>query len=142
MKRIESKSIQYGLNQEATKISALSSGDVDKYEYLTVKYILPSQLNRNIEKVKITYSPLKKAFEKQVKKRARRKIFKIKSLKLLKSLIFFNDKFIDNVFPSDITTGLTKSKLHEIKAIQNIIETIISVIQHLNLLILGCRWCL
>ena len=29
------KKLQYGINREAAKISALSSGKIDKYEYLT-----------------------------------------------------------------------------------------------------------
>ena len=34
--------IQYDINREAAKISALSSGKIDKYEYLTCEEILPS----------------------------------------------------------------------------------------------------
>ena len=52
---------------EATKISALSSGKIDKYEYLTGEKILPSNQQQIIEQAKFTYSPLGKAFEKQTK---------------------------------------------------------------------------
>ena len=34
--------LQYNINREAAKISALSSGKIDKYEYLTGEEILPS----------------------------------------------------------------------------------------------------
>ena len=34
--------IQYNINREATKISALSSGKIHKYEYLIGEDILPS----------------------------------------------------------------------------------------------------
>ena len=34
--------LQYEYNREAAKISALSSGKIDKYEYLTGEDILPS----------------------------------------------------------------------------------------------------
>ena len=34
--------IQYHIANEAAKISALSSGKIDKYEYLTGEEILPS----------------------------------------------------------------------------------------------------
>ena len=34
--------IEYDINRETAKISALSSGNIDKYEYLTGKEILPS----------------------------------------------------------------------------------------------------
>ena len=49
------------------KISALSSGKIDKYEYLTGEEILPSNKQQIIEQAKLTYSPLGKAFEKQTK---------------------------------------------------------------------------
>ena len=52
---------------EAAKISALSSGKIDKYEYLTGEEILPSNQQQIIEKAKFTYSPLGKTFEKQTK---------------------------------------------------------------------------
>ena len=34
--------IQYNINREATKISALSSGKIHKYEYIIGEDILPS----------------------------------------------------------------------------------------------------
>ena len=34
--------LQYDINREAAKISALSSGKIAKYEYLTGEEILPS----------------------------------------------------------------------------------------------------
>ena len=54
---------KYDINKEAAKISALSSGKIDKYEYLTG----PSNQQQIIEQAKFTYSPLGKAFEKQTK---------------------------------------------------------------------------
>ena len=35
--RIKHEKLQYDINREAAKISALSSGKIDKYEYLTGK---------------------------------------------------------------------------------------------------------
>ena len=46
---------------------ALSSGKIHKYEYLTGEDILPSNQQQIIEQAKFTYSPLGKAFEKQIK---------------------------------------------------------------------------
>ena len=40
---------------------------IDKYEYLTGEEILPSNQQQIIEKAKFTYSPLGKAFGKQIK---------------------------------------------------------------------------
>ena len=65
--QIRDEKLQYDINREASKISALSSGKIDKYEYLTGEEILPSNQQQIIEQAKFTYSPLGKASEKQVK---------------------------------------------------------------------------
>ena len=65
--QIKDEKLQYDINREAAKISALSSGKIDKYEYLTGEEILPSNQQQIIEQAKFTYSPLGKAFEKQAK---------------------------------------------------------------------------
>ena len=39
---IRDEKLQYNINREAAKISALSSGKIHKYEYLTGEDILPS----------------------------------------------------------------------------------------------------
>ena len=59
--------VQYNINREVAKISALSSGKIDKYEYLTGEEILPSDQSRIIEQAKFTNSPLVKTFEIQIK---------------------------------------------------------------------------
>ena len=65
--QIKDEKLQYDVNREAAKISALSSGKIDKYEYLTGEEMLLSNQQQIIEKAKFTYSPLGKAFEKQTK---------------------------------------------------------------------------
>ena len=65
--QIRDEKIQYNINREAAKISALASGKIDKYEYLTGEEILPSNQQQIIELAKFTYSPLGKAFQKQTK---------------------------------------------------------------------------
>ena len=65
--QIRDKNLQYGINREAAKISALSSDKIHKYEYLTGEIILPSNQQQIIEQAKFIYSPLGKAFEKQIK---------------------------------------------------------------------------
>ena len=64
---IRDEKLQYDINREAAKISALSSGKIDKYEYLTGEDILLSNQQQIIEQAKFTYSHLGKAFEKQTK---------------------------------------------------------------------------
>ena len=58
--QIEDEKLQYDINREAAKISALSSGKIDKYEYLTGEEILPSNQKQVIEQAKFTNSPLLK----------------------------------------------------------------------------------
>ena len=65
--KIRDEKPQYNINIEAAKISVLSSGKIHKYEYLTGEDILPSNQQEIIEQAKFTYSPLGKAFEKQIK---------------------------------------------------------------------------
>ena len=65
--QIKDEKLKYDINREAAKISALSSGKIDKYEYLTGEEILSSNQQQIIEQAKFTYSPLGKAFEKQTK---------------------------------------------------------------------------
>ena len=64
--QIRDEKIQYDINREAAKISALSSGKIRKYEYVTGEDILPSNQQLIIEQAKFTYSPLRKSFKKQI----------------------------------------------------------------------------
>ena len=73
-RKIKQNEAQYDLDREAAKISALSSNNLDKYEYLTGEDLglKPS----TVEKAKFEYSPLgmslNKAFNKnEVKSVAR-----------------------------------------------------------------------
>ena len=45
--QIKDEKLQYDINKEAAKISALSLGKLDKYEYLTDEEILPSNQQQN-----------------------------------------------------------------------------------------------
>ena len=66
--KIKLKMKNYNMTKiSAAKISALSSGKVDKYEYLTGQEILPSNQQQIIQQAKFNYSPLGKALEKQRK---------------------------------------------------------------------------
>ena len=64
---ITDEKLQYDSNRQAAKILALSSGKIHKYEYLSGEEILPSNQQQIIEQAKFTYSPIGKAFEKQIK---------------------------------------------------------------------------
>ena len=65
--QIKDEKLQYDINRVAAKISALSSGKIDKYEYLTGEEILPSNQQQIIQQAKFAYSSLGKALEKEIK---------------------------------------------------------------------------
>ena len=65
--KIRDEKLQYDINREAAKVSALSSGNIDQYEFLTGEEILLPDQRRAIEQAKFAYSPLGKAFEKRTK---------------------------------------------------------------------------
>ena len=62
--QIKDEKLQQDINREDAKISVLSSGKIDKYEYRTGEDIFPSNQQQIIEQAKFTFFPLEKAFEK------------------------------------------------------------------------------
>ena len=64
--QLRDEKLRYDINRDAAKISALSSSQIYKYEYLTCEDTLPSNQQQIIEQDKFTYSPLGKASEQQV----------------------------------------------------------------------------
>ena len=69
-RKITQNEAQYDLDRKAAKISALSSENLDKYEYLTGEDLdyKPSA----VEKPKFVYSPLGKIFNKGLKEEDRK----------------------------------------------------------------------
>ena len=53
--QIRDEKLQYDIDKKAAKISSLSSGNTNKYEYLTGEEILPSNQQQIIEQAKFTY---------------------------------------------------------------------------------------
>ena len=47
--KIRDEKLQYDINRKISKISTLSSGKIDNFEYLTVERVLPSHQRRMIE---------------------------------------------------------------------------------------------
>ena len=106
--QIKDEKLQYDINIEAAKISALSSGKLDKYEYLTGEEILPSNQQQIIQQDKFNYSPLGKALEKQVrtiKVQGEKQVVALESLKPVdKKLPPIKDFIpIENLNPEIIT---------------------------------------
>ena len=110
--QIRDKKLQYDINREAAKISALSSGKIDKYEYLTGEEILPSNQQQIIEQAKFTYSPLGKAFEKQIKTIEDQGQKQVEALNTLKSN---NQLTIEDVIPKNaLNNDEAIKELHKI----------------------------
>ena len=96
--QIRDQKLQYDINREAAKISALLSSKIHKYEYLTGEDILPSN-QQIIEQVKFTYSPLGKAFEKQIKTIEDQGQKQVEALNTLKSN---NQLAIEDLIPKKV----------------------------------------
>ena len=114
--QIKDKKLQYDINREAAKISALSSGKLDKYEYLTGEEILPSNQQQIIQQAKFTYSPLGKAFEKQTKTiedQGEKQVVALESLKA-------PDKKLTPIKDFIPTENLNPEIINEIKRIEEI----------------------
>ena len=119
--KIRDEKLQYNINREAAKISALSSGKIDKYEYLTGEDILPTNKQQIIEQAKFTYSPLGKAFEKQIKTIEDQGEKQVKALNTLKS---DNNKLtIEDVIPKSVfANNEAEEEFNKIKEIEKKVD--------------------
>ena len=118
--QIRDEKLQYDINRKAAEISALSSGKIDKYEYVTGNEILPSNQQQIIEQTKFTYSPLGKAFEKQIKTIEDQGQKQVDALNTLKSN---NQLTIEDVIPNDaLNNNEAKKELDKIKEIEKNVD--------------------
>ena len=122
--QIRDEKLQYNITREAAKISALSSGKIHKNEYLTGEDILTSNQQQIIDQTKFTYSPLGKAFEKQIKTIEDQGEKQIDALKDLKD----QNKQLDNI--SDYKDDLLHSKERQI--FKNIYSKMLDKIEELT----------
>ena len=122
--QIKDEKLQYDINREAAKVSALSSGKLDKYEYLTGEEILPSNQQQIIQQAKFTYSPLGKAFEKQIK------TIKDQGKKQVKGIQDNNEQLVNINKDDDYKNKLLLSKEREI--LKNIYNKRLDRIEELN----------
>ena len=65
--KVNDEKLQYNINRETAKPSALSSGKIDKYEFFTREEVLVSSQRHTIEQDNFSYFLLGKGFEKQIK---------------------------------------------------------------------------
>ena len=108
--KIKNEILQYDLNREVAKILALSSGKIDNIE------ILPSDQSRTIKLAKFTYSPLSKAFEKQIKANEEQGKKQVEALEVLKPIT--QKLTIEHAIPKHTLSEETITELNEIKEIE------------------------
>ena len=116
--QIKDEKLQYDINREAAKISTLSSGKIDKYEYLTGEEILSSNQQQIIEQAKFTYSPLGKAFEKQIKTIEDQGEKQIKAIQNNTKEVA-----IKNIIPENILNDEAKKEIDKISEIEKTVDT-------------------
>ena len=125
---IRDEKLQYDINREVAKISTLSSGKIDKYEYLTGKKILSYTQQQIIKQAKLTYSPLLKAFEKQtktIKEQGEKQIKAIQDKRPIKSIEKFTNDINDSPIvlkEKEIYNKLTEESLEKINNLDKSVD--------------------
>ena len=123
--QIKGEKLQCDVNREAAKISALSSGEFNKYEYFTGEEILPSNKQQLIEQAKFTYSPLGKAFEKQIKTIEDQGEKQIKAIQDNRKQLISSDDYKNELLISketEILKDIYNKRLDKIKELDNKID--------------------
>ena len=102
-RKIKQTEAQYDLDREAAKISALSSNNLDKYEYLTGEDLglKPS----TVEQAKFEYSPLGKIFSKGLNEDDKKEGI----LKRLENIKDKNDELLNTI---NTTNKASKNKIN------------------------------
>ena len=70
--QIREEKLQYDINRQSAKISALSSDKIDKYEYVTGEEILPS--NQQLNLVILLWEKISRNKQKQLKIKEKNKL--------------------------------------------------------------------
>ena len=118
--QVRDEKLQYDINREAAKISVLSSRKIHKYEYLTGEDILPSNPQQIIEQARFTYSPLGKAFEKQIKTiedQGKKQVDALESLKpkeQTKAITYKSDDDDNTPISKEIDDEISEERMDEI----------------------------
>ena len=123
--QIKDEKLQYDINKEAAKISALSSGKIDKYEYLAGEEILPSNQQQIIEQAKFTYFPLGKAFEKQTKTIEDKREKQIKAIQDNRRQLISDDDYKNKLLISkekEIFKDIYNKRLDKLEELNNKID--------------------
>ena len=116
-RKIMQNEAQYDLDRKAAKISALSSNNLDKYEYLTGKDLClkPS----TIEQAKFEYSPLGKVFTRGLKKEEDKKEGLCQRLKNIENKVKDkNKKELEPIRNEELSELLKMNQLWLIKSLK------------------------
>ena len=114
--QIRVEKLQHDINREAAKISALTSKNFQEYEYLTCEDILPSNQQQIIEQEKLTYCPVGKAFETQIKTiedQCKKQVNDLENFRSKKQT-----KSIGEIFPEDYYSVKIENELNKIKELK------------------------
>ena len=115
--QIKDQKLQYDINKEAAKISAWSSGNIYHYKYITGEEVLSSNQRQIIEQANFTYSPLKKAFQKQIKTIEDQRKKQVEAVKVLK---LNNQKLsIKGVISENTVSEEAKNEFNKVKEIED-----------------------
>ena len=112
--QIRDENLQYDINREEAKISALSCGKIHKHEYLTGEDILLSNQQQIIEQAKFTYSLLGKVFEKQIKTIEDQGQKKADALKQTKEITYKPDDDDNTPISKEIYIKILQERMNEI----------------------------
>ena len=128
--QIKDEKLQYDINRKAAKMSALSSGKIDKYEYLTGEEMLPSNQQQIIQQAKFAYSPLRKALEKQMKTIENQGKKQVKAIQDNKQIVNKDDNYKDDDYKDkllllrekEIFKAIYNKRLDKIEELNNKID--------------------
>ena len=124
--QIKDEKLQYDINnREAAKISALSSGKIDKYEYLTGEEILPLNQQQIIQQAKFADCPLGKALEKQIKTIKDQGKKQVKAIQDNKQIVNKDDDYKNKLLLSrerEIFKDIYNKRLDKIEELSNKID--------------------
>ena len=127
--RLEIKNYNMILKERLQKRSALSSGKIDKYEYVTGEEVLRLKQQQIIEQAKFTYSPLGKAFEKQTKTmedQVEKQIKAIQDKRPIKSIekfTYYNNDSPNVLKEKNIYNKLTEENFEKINNLNKKVDT-------------------
>ena len=120
--QIRDEKLQYDINRETDKISALSSSKIHKHEYLTGEVILPPNQQQLSEQANFTYSSLGKAFEKQIKTIEDQGEKQINALKVLEPKAIESRSNNKPVITKEIYDEILEARMDEILKMRDKID--------------------